>query len=497
MSSTPTPSHPPSRKSLFTRLTASVPLLVTVIVHVVLVAVAGYFVVTEQIIGKKKSFEATNASENVVQKQVEHRLQVARKGGGSASASPVSTNRIFSTAENALQLPSPPELNLTGASALSGMGFGAGAGGVGTGTGFGTGLGNGSGLGTGFMSMSFLGTTSQRVSKIVFVIDVGIELLDIRKGGFEAFAIIREEIKKLVSRLPPSAEFGVVLFEDDGFGRNVTRRVNPFSTTLLPATTSNKTRFFEWMQPINLTPEKIGFASIPVRTPWKPKPLPNAGLDDDLRTPAWANGVRCALEMGPDTVYVVTGGAGIPVKMRSDAELAEAKKDFDKQKADLERSGIKFEEVLAARSAFSKKAMAQLAEVNAKLKAKGQSPLIVTFYHRIFQPDFQAQLKKKGFSIPLDAKGWSSKEGKPIWLAPPHAFENTEYTEVLTEISQLQRALLKERAALNIFMLVGPTEQPKVAMENLGKASSRNGGKFQLITTKRLKEMSARDEAAK
>jgi hypothetical protein len=61
----------------------------------------------------------------------------------------------------------------------------------------------------------------------------------------------------------------------------------------------------------------------------------------------------------------------------------------------------------------------------------------------------------------------------------------------------LQRALLKERAALNIFMLVGPTEQPKVAMENLGKASSRNGGKFQLITTKRLKEMSARDEAAK
>ena len=68
---------------------------------------------------------------------------------------------------------------------------------------------------------------------------------------------------------------------------------------------------------------------------------------------------------------------------------------------------------------------------------------------------------------------------------------------MLTEISKLQRALLKERAALNIFMLVGPTEQPKVAMENLGKASSRNGGKFQLITTKRLKEMSARDEAAK
>ena len=68
---------------------------------------------------------------------------------------------------------------------------------------------------------------------------------------------------------------------------------------------------------------------------------------------------------------------------------------------------------------------------------------------------------------------------------------------VLTEISKLQRALLKDRAALNIFLLVGPTEQPKDAIENLGKASSRNGGKFQLLTTKKLKEMTARDEAAK
>ena len=89
---------------VYTRLTANVPVLVTVIVHVVLVAVAGYFVVSEQLLGKKKSFEATNAPEaNVAQKQVEHHLQVARKGGGSASSSPVSANRIFSTAENALQ----------------------------------------------------------------------------------------------------------------------------------------------------------------------------------------------------------------------------------------------------------------------------------------------------------------------------------------------------------------------------------------------------------
>ncbi len=498
MSSVPTPSPAPSRKSLYDRLTASVPLLVTVIVHVVLVAVAGYFVVTEQILGNKKSFEAVNASENVVQKQVEHRLQVARKGGGSASSSPVSANRIFSTAENALQMPTMPDLPSVGASALAGMGFGAGAGGVGSGTGFGTGIGNGSGLGSGFMSMSFLGTTSQRASKIVFVVDVGPRLLDIRKGGFEAFSIIREEMMKLVSRLPPSAEFGVVVYESDNWDRGINSMVNPFSVNLLPATSANKTRFFEWMKPINRTPEKVGIKSIAVRTPWRAKALPNAGLDEDFRPPTWVYALRCALEMGPDTIYVVAGSAGQPIQMLTDLELAKKKKLNEERKAELERSGLSIESVEAAREAFADKAKAQLDVINAKLKAKGQSPFIIVGWRRIFEPDFQAALKQKGFSIPLDAKGWSTKDGKPIfWNMGVDPFEKTEYAEVLTEISKLQRALLKERAALNIFLLVGPTEQPKDSMDNLGKASSRNGGKFQLLTTKKLKELSTRDEAAK
>jgi len=497
MSSASTPSPSSGLSRLYTRLTASVPLLVTVIVHVVLIAVAGYFVVSEQILGKKKSFDAANASENVVQKQVEHRLQVARKGGGSASSSPVSANRIFSTAENALQMPTMPDLPLVGASALAGMGFGAGAGGVGTGTGYGTGLGSGNGLGSGFMSMSFLGTTSLRASKIVFVVDVGTRMLDVRKGGFEAFSIIREEVMKLVSPLPPSAEFGVVVYESDSHDRGVNPLVNPFAVNLLPATSTNKTRFFEWMKLINLTPEKVGFRSIALRTPWRAKALPNAGLDEDFRPPTWVVALRCALEMGPDTIYVVAGSAGVPVQMLNDQELARKKKLKDNQNAEIVRSGLTIEGVEAARKAAYSRAMAALDAVNAKLKAKGQSPIVVTAARRIFEADFQAALKQKGFSIPLDYKGWSTKEGKPIMWTGTDPYDKTEYSVVLTEISKLQRALLKDRAALNIYLLVGPTEQVNEAIENLGKASSRNGGKFQLLTTKKLKEMTARDEAAK
>ena len=496
MSTAPLPKS--GRKSLYNRITASVPILVTVIVHVVLIAVAGFFVVSEQILGPKKSFEAANASENVVQKKVEHRLQVARKGGGSASSSPVSANRIFTTAENALQLPPMPELPTLGASTLSGMGFGKGAGGVGSGTGYGTGLGNGSGLGSGFMSMSFLGTTSQRASKIVFVVDVGPGLLDIRKGGFEAFSIIREEMMKLVSRLPPSAEFSVVLYELDGRDTGIrTSLVNPFSLNLLPATSTNKTRFFEWMKPVNRTPEIVGLKSLEIRTPWRAKELPNAGLDETFRSPTWVTALRCALEMGPDTIYLVAGSVGHPIHMVNDQELAKRRKQNDDFKAKLVSNGLTAEVVEAARKVFEHKVMAELAAVNDKLKAKGQTPFIVSEWQRIFQPDFQAALKQKGFSIKLDTTGWADKNGTPLWSTSFVPWENADYSAVLLEISQLQRALLKERASLNVFLLVGPTEQPKEAIENLGKTSSRNGGKFQLLTTKKLKELAARDEAAK
>ena len=479
----------PSSKSLCARVTASLPFLVTVIVHVALVAVAGYFVVSEQILGKKKSFEASNAFEsNVAQKRVEHRLQVARKGGGSASASPVAASRIFSADSNALQLPSPPELNLAGAGALAGMGFGSGAGGVGTGTGYSTGIGKGNGLGSGFMSMSFLGTTNQRASKVVFVIEVGPRLLDIRKGGFEAFAIIREEIMKLVSHLSPNTEFGFVLFDSNA---DMGGRISPFSLTLLPATSGNKSRFFEWIKPLNTDSEKLGLSGVST-VAWEPKQLPNAGLDPDVDYSLWLRALRCALEMGPDTIFTITTEAGRARRDPSDAEIAKHKQNYIESMAEFRASGLDPDAISAARRASNAKGMAELQEINEKLKAKGKPPFVVMNSNRIWEADFQASLRKAGFTIKRDLTGWTTKEGKPINVPNGNRGATTlAYTEVLTYVSQLQRALLKDRAVLNTFLFTGPNEDPKVLIEQLGKLSSRNGGKVQLLTTKRLKELAA------
>lgn len=482
--------------TLYRRLTASVPLLITLGVHVVLIAVAGYFV-TERVISRKKSFEAAADSQpSIAQKQVEHRLQVARKSGGSASTSPVSAARIFSTAANALQMPEMPALPSVGASSLSGMGFGVGMGALGTGTGYNTGVGPGSGLGRGFISMSFLGMTDQRVSKVVFVVDVGRDLLDIRKGGFEAFKIIREEIMRLISRLPPSAEFNVVLYERGNWNN---RSVAAFNASLNPATVTNKNDFFTWLDPVNKTPDKIGQASvIGNRVNWTPKDLTSAGVDGSLDLPDWVEALRFALELEPDTVFVISGSQGMVRRQASEAEIARRKRENESKLAELRSQGFDPAVVSAARGRALAKARAELDAINVKLRAQGKSPLIITNATRIFEADFQAALKRAGFSITLDKTGWTDKKGGLIWTdGGISTNEAVDFDEVVLHVSKLQLALLRKRATINCFLFVGPGEKAEKPAENLSKVTSRNGGRFELLTTKRLQEISAEADKKK
>mgnify|MGYP000048555845 CR=1 FL=1 len=466
----------------------SVPLLVSLAVHAILVGAAGVYVVHESVVGRKKTFEAaTPAGESPAQRQVEHRLQVARKGGGSAAVSPVSAQRILSSAAQALALPPMPELPVSGPSL-----FGGGFGGVGSGLGLGAGSGLATGLGTagfggrGFVSLTFLGLTSPRLSKVVFVVDVSRDLMDIRKGGFKAFGIIRDEIIRLVSQLPPGAEFGVVLFG------GASGDLNLFAASLTPATVANKEAFFAWMRPVNALPDRLGTRSAGGFTAWKERPVNGALLDATLMVPPWARATQAALEMRPDTVFLVTGSASSALRKRSDTRMETLQRRNELTKDRLRRKGIDPDSIAGLRNAALAKARKELNEVNGQLQAQGKSPLIVTETKRIFQPDFQAELKRAGFSIELDAEGWTDAQGKPIWELGVSSNEKVEFSEVLTHLARLQNALLREKAAIHAFLFVGPDEKPKDPMENLLAVSKRNGGKFELLTSRRLEELTAR-----
>ncbi|MFA6959138.1 MAG: hypothetical protein WC205_00115 [Opitutaceae bacterium] len=177
-------------------------------------------------------------------------------------------------------------------------------------------------------------------------------------------------------------------------------------------------------------------------------------------------------------------------KARHEKEVAECL-------AQLKRDGIDIKAVEAARGRAYAKVRSEMDAVNAKLRSQGKSPFIITRIERVFESDFQAALKKAGFSvIKLDTTGWTDKQGKPIWgFGGVSSVTGADFDELILHVSKLQWSLSKDRAALNYFLFVGLSEEPKAAMENLSKLSTRNDGKFQLLTTRRLQEMSARDDA--
>lgn len=491
-------------ENLFRRLTTGLPLLITVIVHLVLVGIAGAIVVQQNSAGKKKLFEASNL-EAAAPAQVEHRLQVARRSGASGGvSSPVSANRIYSATSGAVALPEMPELPSMGASgfgSFGGMGQGLGI----TGSGMATSLGDGTGIGgRGFMSQTFLGTTSQKTSKVVFVVDTSRDLMDIRKGGFRAFQIIREEIIRLINRLPPGAQFNVILFDESGARPDsYDVNVNLFQRELVQATSANKKEFFEWMTPVNAQLSNLGPHSATRRTGWRRQPPPpDSGIDPNLAPPLWSRATTAAFEMGAEVIYVVTGGAGELRKRVDEAILKRMQDEREQQVAkweqEVRKDGLEPDKVRAAREAAYRKMNGEIEAANRKLVASGKDPVLAHANVYLSRADVRAAFQRHGFSFKLDTNGWTDREGKR--LDPPGPVTNTTeplpWSDFLTHISRLQKAYVPTRATLNLFLFVGPNEKPEQAIQNLSSVTKRNGGVFQLITTARLEELRAKEEAA-
>lgn len=498
----PPDSAPPARRktlATFRRVTSSAPLLITLIVHLVLIAIAGAVVVQQNIIGKKKTFEA--AAEPAAARPVEHRLQVARRGGASGGASsPVSANRIFTAAPGALALPEMPELPSTSGS-FGGFG-GAGAGlGLATGSGMSTSLGSGASLGgRGFMSLSFLGTTSRNASKIVFALDVEASLMDVRKGGYSAFKILREQIMQLVLNLPPQTEFNVVVFEYAGSRETL----GLFSPVLLPATSDNKKRFAAWLSAVNGKPA----GPYGIRTAADlAKPdftLPDAArLDPDYQPAYWLRGLHAALAQKPDTVYLVTGSSDLGRVNRNEAGRQERKrKEWEakvaKQREELLQQGLDPEAVAAARKAAYEKVRRELEAINRKQIAAKKDPFVVKDIDRISDKDFQEALRKQGFSIKLDTAGWTDKNGKLIpefvWRGAG-GWQRAEVQDVSAFVSSLQRAYLTDGARLNLFYFAGPGADTEGPAERLGPLAKNHDGDFRVLTAKRLEELTRETNA--
>jgi hypothetical protein len=479
------------------------PLIITVILHIVLIGGAAAIVVQQSDVKKKKVFEASNKDESPTVKQVEHRLQVARRSGAASPANPVSANRIFTTAPDSLQMPALPDLPNMGAGSFGGF-SGMGSSGIGLGqtSGMATSLGPGSGLNSrGFMSMSFLGLSALNTSKVVFLVDTSPSMMEPRKGGFRAFTIIREEIMRQVSRLPANAQFNVILFQSGS--KNV---LNLYRRELCTATSDEKKAFFEWMAPVNSKFESYGPNSAPRLTGWRRKPLPaDSGIDPDLGVPHWVAPLQAALECEPETIFLITSGLGGVSKRVSDEEIARRSKALheaqEKYNEDCIKAGTTSEAVAKARRDAYEKASQELKAANQKLIEQGKQPIVVLDLSDLSRPDVVRELKKHGLSIKIDDSAVPRKKDGTAFKPPQTMVPKSEpasWNELYFHISRLQNALVpKKRAALNIMLFAGPDEKPVEAMEIFTKVADKNGGKFRLLTAKNLEEYSDNPDTAK
>ncbi|HRP05987.1 MAG TPA: hypothetical protein PLV87_13830, partial [Opitutaceae bacterium] len=108
-------------KGILTRPWRNLPFLCSVLVHGVILGGAAVYVVKETRENEKRGFEASaRPATTQAEREIEHRIQVARRGGGSASVSPVSMNRILSNSTRALALPAMQDLPLAGSSLFAG-----------------------------------------------------------------------------------------------------------------------------------------------------------------------------------------------------------------------------------------------------------------------------------------------------------------------------------------------------------------------------------------
>jgi hypothetical protein len=270
--------------------------------------------------------------------------------------------------------------------------------------------------------------------------------------------------------------------------------LNLFQPGLIPATLANKEAFFAWMKPVNADPARLGTHSAGGHRPWRERPAAELGLEASLMVPNWTKATRAAMEMKPETIFLIAGSAATALKARSDDRRNLLEQRNDRRKEQLRRAGIEPEAVAVARNRSLAAARQQLAEINATLTSQGKSPYIVTDTKRVFLPDFQAELKRAGFTIELDTEGWADEHGRPIWELGVSRYEKAGFSAVLTYIARLQAALLRERATLNAFLFVGPTERPAEPIENLTALTRRNGGKFELLTEKRLEELAMKSK---
>lgn len=259
----------------------------SIVIHLIIGAVAGVWVVARYIQSDPPKFEAPPPPKIKIPPQTkQHRMNLAAHAG--LAAKPTFKARLVSLRPTPFSLPEAPKVSIENMltpdpsaianSMVTGL---AGAGGSGSGGGFGLGGAGGKGLGTG---INFMGIKTSG-KRILLLFDVSGSVVNKANASTMPLAKIKEETEAMINKLPADSRFGIIQF---------VRNYKMFQAELVPATQPNRDLAKAWIET-----EWNESGSMPRSGRGVISPSPN-GLPPILRK---------AYELKPDVIFIISDGS--------------------------------------------------------------------------------------------------------------------------------------------------------------------------------------------
>lgn len=151
----------------------------------------------------------------------------------------------------------------------------------------------------GISKMDFFGTKAT-AEKMVLILDVSKNIVHDRRGGLEAFNVIKDDFNILISDLRPSTLFNVILFDQDN--------IQCYNQDLIPATAIHKTNVLEWIGNINYNTDIIGLND---STPTIINNSYNYNIPlnkNDIN--GWFKALQKGIELNPDIFFILVSNWG-------------------------------------------------------------------------------------------------------------------------------------------------------------------------------------------
>ena len=262
--------------------------MISIVIHVLLIAFAGSIVAYEYIKRRDAAFEGQNVNRPKLERR-QLQMPVKVQNLQKKTRRPKVTTRMASTSKTSLALPDMASLGLGGDN-----GFGrAGAAGAADARELSS-MGAAGSLGFSISSVNFFGARTKG-EKMIFIVEADEKMMKDSLGGFFTYQFVKDRIHQMINRMNSATLFNVMFYND--------QNVHMFRPQLVPATAENRNTVKAWMGPVNSSPANVGRIGN-LGNPYQPSiDYEESVVQEDAS--GWVKAIQAAMEQKADNIFVL------------------------------------------------------------------------------------------------------------------------------------------------------------------------------------------------